>query len=214
MKKWLCIICLCLCAATLIASDYRLKKVKLLPIESYPAQTTVGPVTIAADPYDTDGKSFTAFDHKKLNSRGYFPVHIIIQNASEDFLLIRTRNIVLITESAQQLFTTPATIVAEDLFKGSSLDKMSEKARADAASLGLGTPLFDFTDKDLTNKLIEPGKISSGFLFFFNPDPGKNLFAGSTLFIPKVEEEGTRKSIGPFSIPLNSALSEEKSQHK
>lgn len=206
MKKWLCILWLCFGVISLMAWGYKLKIVKLLPMESYPAQTTVGGITIAADPYTTDEKSYTAFDFKKLNSRGYFPVHVIIYNTSQDYLLVRTRNIVLITESAQQLFTAPAAAVAEDLFKGSALDTMSEASRTAPASRKQGTPLADFTDKDLTNKLLEPGKVSSGFLFFVNPDPQKDLFAGSTLFIPKLEEEGTRKSVGPFSIPLNPAL--------
>jgi hypothetical protein len=207
MKQWVCILWLCLGVISLMAADYKLKTVDLLPMESYPAQTTVGGITIAADPYTTDEMCYTAFDYKKMNTRGYFPVHVIIHNTSQAFLLVRTRNIVLITESAQQLFTVPATAVAEDLFEGSSLDKMSETSRSAPADRRYGTPLSDFTDKDLTNKLLEPGKVSSGFLFFSNPDPKTNLFAGSTLFIPKLEEEGTRKSVGPFSIPLNPALS-------
>ena len=214
MKRRLTILWLAFGVIALVASDYKMKTVKVLPIESYPARTTVGGVTIAVDPYDTDEKSYAAFDVKKLNSQGYFPLHVIIQNTSQEFFLVRTRNIVLITESAQQLFTTPAAALAEDLFKGSSLDKMSDKARDTASSRKLGTPLSDFTEKDLTNKLLEPGKVSDGFLFFFTSDPKKNLFAGSTLFIPKLEEEGTRKSVGPFSIPLNPALSPAKSDTK
>jgi len=210
MKKFLRVFCLCLGAISLMASDYKIKPVTILPIESYPARTTVGEITIAADPYVTDEQSYKAFDYKKLNSKGYFPIHVIIQNATQDFLLVRTRNVVLITESAQHVFTIPATAVAEDLFEGSSLDKMSGASRADSASGTYGTPLSDFTDKDLTNKLLEPGKVSGGFLFFFNPNPKKNIFAGGTLFIPKLEEEGTRKSIGPFSIPLDPALAQPK----
>jgi hypothetical protein len=208
MKNCLCILWLAAGVLTLTASDYKIKSVKILPLESYPAQITVEGITIVADPYDTDEKSYTAFDVKKLNSQGYFPVHVIIQNTSQYFLLVRTRNIVLVTDSAQQLFTIPATVVAGDLFKGSALDKMSEASRQAPASSKVGTPLSDFSEKDLTNKLLEPGKVSDGFLFFFNPDIKKNLFSGSTLFIPKLDEEGTRKSIGPFSISLTPALSQ------
>jgi hypothetical protein len=206
MKKWFFIFLLASGAALLAASDYKMRTVKVLPFESYPARITVDGITVAADPYDTDEKSYKAFYVKTMNSQGYYPVHVIIQNTSQYFLLVRTRNVVLITESAQQVFTIPAAVVAGDLFKGTSLDKLSDAARVAPASRKLGTPLADFTEKDLTNKLLEPGKVSDGFIFFFNPDPKKNLFAGSTLFIPKLEEEGTHKSIGPFSIPLNPAL--------
>jgi len=192
----------------LTAADYVVKTVKIEPIESYAARTTVGAITIAADPYSMDEKSYSAFDVKKLNSRGYFPVHVIIQNASDEFLIVRTRNILLITSSGEQLYTTPVSVLLEDLFNADSVDKLSQSESSKSSKKSkIGTPLSDFTSKDLTNKLINPGEVSSGFLFFTNPDPKQNIFTGSTLFIPKIEEEGTHKSIGPFSIPLDPALS-------
>ena len=192
----------------LTAADYVVKTVKIEPIESYAARTSVGAIVIAADPYYMDEKSYTAFDVKKLNSRGYFPVHVIIQNASDEFLIVRTRNILLITSSGEQLYTTPVSVLLEDLFNADSVDKLSQSESSKSSKKSkIGTPLSDFTSKDLTNKLINPGEVSSGFLFFINPDPKQNIFTGSTLFIPKIEEEGTRKSIGPFSIPLDPALS-------
>jgi hypothetical protein len=53
---------------------------------------------------------------------------------------------------------------------------------------------------------VDPGTVADGFLFFFTTDPKKNLFEGSSLYIPKLEEEGTHKPVGPFSIPLDIAL--------
>jgi hypothetical protein len=198
-----------LCAALpLAASGYAPRTVKIKPLESYPARIAVGTITIAADPYPTDERSFSAFDVKHLNSRGYFPIHVIVQNLSSDFLIMRTRNIVLVTSSGEQLFTTPISVLVEDIFKASSADKLSKKKSAKSpARTKVASPLTDFSAKDLTNKLVDPGKISDGFLFFYSPDPKQNIFAGSTLFIPKLEEEGTRKSIGPFSIPMDPALS-------
>jgi hypothetical protein len=210
MKRFLSALAMALWSILLLAGDYELKPVTLLPIESYPARTSLGSVTIAADPYDSDDKSFTAFDVKKLNSRGYYPIHVIIQNGSSEFLIVRTRNIVLVTESGQHLYTTPASVLVEDVFKASAADKLSSKSRKSDKPVKEGTPLSDFTEKDLTNKLIEPGKITGGFLFFFSSDPKKNPFTGSTLYIPKIEEEGTRKATGPFLIPLASALSKSK----
>lgn len=199
-KTILSVLLLAGCAATLLtAADYRIKEVKVLPIESYPARTTVGEVTIAADPYPTNEKSLSAFDIRNLNSRGYFPVHVVIRNSSSDFYTIRTRNILLVTSTGQHLYTTPATILVEDL-TGAGLTR-------DASSSKSTSPLVDFTDKELTNRLIEPGAVVDGFLFFFTPEPRKDFFVGSTLYIPKIEQEGTRKPLGPFSIPLDPALS-------
>jgi hypothetical protein len=195
----------------LLASDYEVKTVKVLPVESYPARAMLGGVTIAADPYSTNERSFSAFDVKNLNSRGYFPVHVIIWNGSQDFLTIRTRNVILITASGQQLYTTPATVVVEDVIKASLVSKLPKMKSHDlSTSTKAGSPLADFTTKELTNRLVDPGTATDGFLFFFTTEPKKNLFAGSTLYIPKLEAEGSHKALGPFSIPLDPALSSSK----
>ena len=211
MKIILSVFCVVCSAISLMAADYILKSVQIQPIESYPAKATVESITIAADPYDSDKKAYSAFDVKDLNSRGYFPIHVIIQNRSSDFLIVRTRNIILITSAGEQLYSTPVTAILEDIFSPTAIDKLSRaESRKGSKKVKFGTPLSDFTDKDLTNKLIDPGKVSGGFLFFTNPDAKKAIFTGSTLFIPNIEEEGTRKSIGPFYIPLSPALSTSK----
>jgi hypothetical protein len=208
MKSIPAVLLILLAGMVLPAADYQIKTVKILPIESYPARTTLGGVTIAADPYSTNDKSFSAFDVRDLNSRGYFPVHIIIRNDSKTLLTVRTRNVVLITASGQQLYTTPATVVVEDVVKAGRRKKFPLMKSHDlSTSTKPGSPLSDFTGKDITNKMIDPGTVSDGFLFFFTPTPKKNPFAESTLLFPKLEEESTHKTLGPFSIPLNPALS-------
>lgn len=193
--------------AIALCSDYQVKTVAVQPIESYPARMELGGVTIAADPYGEDNKSFTAFDVKNLNSRGYYPVHIIIRNASTSFLNVRTRNVVLITSTGKQLYTTPATVVVEDVVRAGLVSKLPKmKSHDQTTSIKVGSPLSDFTSKELTNRLVDPETVADGFLFFFTPEPKNDFFAGSTLYIPKLEEEGTRKALGPFSIPLDPAL--------
>jgi hypothetical protein len=211
MKIRVIFLFIALLATSLLALDYELKTVKVMPIESYPAQATLGGVTIAADPYDTNEKSFTAFDIKNLNSRGYFPLHVIIRNGSKNFFKIRTVNVILIASSGQQLYTTPATVVVDDVVKSGLTSRIPLiKSQDPTTSKRAGSPLSDFTGKELTNRIIDPGAISDGFLFFYTPNPKKNLFAGSTLYIPKLEEEGADKTLGPFFIPLNPALSPSK----
>ncbi len=204
--RWVFLVCGCYaCAAW--AGDYVIKKVQVLPIESYPARVSVGAITIALDPYATDERSATAFDVKDLNSHGYFPLHVIIQNSSPDFVTIRTRNIVLQTDDGQKLYTTPATIVVEDVIKAGFVSRLPKmKSHDQSTSTKTGSPLVDFTTKELTNRQIEPGTVSDGFIFFFTSDPKKNLFAGSKLFIPELIDEGSRKVVGPFSIPVSPAI--------
>ena len=187
-------------------ADYQIRTVTVQPIDSYPARVTLGGVTIAVDPYSTDEKSFTAFDVKDMNSRGYFPLHVIIRNASRDYLSLKTRNIMLLTESGQ-FYTTPATLVVEDVIKeGAAFEIAKTKKSNNAASpANTGSPLTDFTGKELINRILEPDSISEGFLFFFTDQPKKNLFAGSKLVIPELSNEGTKKSLGPFTIPLEAA---------
>lgn len=176
-------------SASLFAFEYEIKTVKVLPIESYPARVSVDGVTIAADPYSTDQKSYSAFDIKDLNTRGYHPIHLVIRNDSEKFLSLRTRNVLLITSEGAQLYSTPATVLVEDVVKSAPQ-----------------RPFSDFSSKELVQLTVEPGATVDGFLFFYASDSEKNLFAGSTLFIPKLEEEGTRRPVGPFSISLDPAM--------
>jgi len=196
-----------LAAAVAPASDYQIKTVKVLSIESYPARVTFEGITIAADPYWTDEKSYTAFDVKNLNSHGYFPVHVIIQNSSTDYVTLRIRSVVLATNSGQELYTTSATMVVQDVIPAGFVSKLPKmKSHDQSTSTKTGSPLLDFTGKELTNRQIEPGAVSAGFIFFYSPESKKPIFAGSRLVIPQLINEGTRKVIGPFSIPLDPAL--------
>jgi hypothetical protein len=196
-----------LAAASALAADYLIKTVQVLPIESYPARVTLGAITIAADPYPTDERSYTAFDVKDLNSHGYFPVHVIIQNSSPNYVTIRTRKIVLETNGGQQLYTTSATIVVQDVIKAGFVSKLPKmKSHNQSTSTKTGSPLLDFTNKELTNRQVEPGAVSDGFIFFYTPEPKKSLFEGSKLLIPELIDEGTRKTLGPISIALDPAI--------
>jgi hypothetical protein len=195
----------------LLAGDYKIKSVPVLPMESYPAQVTVGGVTIAADPYSSDEESSKAFDAKDLNSRGYFPIHIIIRNNTSAYLTIRTKNVLLINSSAEQLYTTPAAIVVDDVY-GLANKIPPKKSKESETSAKKGSPLTDFSSKELINASLEPETVIDGFLFFYTSDLKKNLFEGSTLYIPKLEEEGTKKPIGPFAISLDAAVVSKKLQ--
>lgn len=189
-------IALLLVAASAWSAEYQVKVVRVLPIESYPARAAIDGIAVAADPYPTDDKSFTAFDVRELNTRGYFPVHVIIRNSTQNFMSIKTRNVVLVTATGQELYTISATVVVGDIFKGGQSTSMKK-----------GSPLLDFTEKELTSaKQITPEKVVNGFLFFYSSDPKKNLFTGSTLRIPQIMDEDNRKPIGPFLIPLDLAL--------
>jgi len=188
-----------------LAADYRIRIVKVKPIESYPAQTSVGGITIAANPYSTDAESATAFDVKNLNSRGYFPVHVIIKNETSSYLRVSTRNVLLFTPGGEQLYSTPAAIVVDNVIKSGLTRK--EPAKSDVPEdLKNGSPLMDFTSKELVTASVNPGDVVDGFLFFFTESRKKNLFAGSSLYIPRLDEEGTKKPFGPFTILLDQAL--------
>ncbi len=192
----------------ILAADYIIKPVKVLPIESYPAREMQGGVTVAADPYGTDGKSFTAFDVKDLNTRGYHPVHVVIQNGASVYMNLRTRNIVLVTRDGSTLYATSAALLVEDVFKGEFGDR-SLKTRTEnrGASGKIGSPFIDFTTKELANRQLAPGEGTAGFLFFFIPGSKAVALAGAKLVIPDVINVSTRQPIGPFTIPLDPGLS-------
>ncbi|MDR0310834.1 MAG: hypothetical protein LBJ21_04535 [Acidobacteriota bacterium] len=182
-----------------------MKTVEVLPIESYTAQATVGGITIAANPYSTDAESATVFDVKNLNSRGYFPVHVIIKNGTSSYLTIRTRNVLLFTTDGEQLYSTPAAVVVDNVTRSGL--RRREPAKSDVPETPQKfSPLMDFTSKELVAASINPGATVDGFLFFFTDKRKKNILAGSSLYIPRLEEEGTKKPFGPFTIRLDQAL--------
>jgi len=209
IMKLLRILILLILATQLFGSDYRIKTVEILPIESYPANFSVDDITVAADPYPDDEKCSKAFDVPKLASRGYFPVNIIIRNASPYYLKIKTRNITLETRLGTRLFSTPAAMVVEDVLGKKFGDTFSSVQDGNSSEI-IASPLSDFTGKELTNRLIDPGTVYSGFLFFFSEKTKRSIFVGSTLHIPNLEEEGTQRAFGPFTIPLNPAVDDPK----
>jgi hypothetical protein len=184
-------------------AQYKAKTVPVLSLESYPARIEMEGITLAVDPYPTDAKSSTAFDVRDLITRGYYPAHLIVKNGTKSFVTVKTRNAVLVTASGQELYTIPASTIVEDLFKGK-----------EATSLKAGSPLLDFTEKQLTNRQISPGASTDGFVFFFWKDSKRNLFAGSTLRIPEITDDDARRKIGPFLVPIDPALTEEKKSSK
>ncbi len=207
MKGFASAVLVVLVAVPLLGGDYQIKTVKVNAVDSYPAKVTIDGLTIAADPYPTDEKSYSAFDVKDLNSKGYFPIHLVIRNSSAEFVTVRTRNITLVTAEGQTLYTTPATLVVQDVIKGGLVSKLPKmKSHDQSTSTKTGSPLLDFTGKEMTNRQIEPGAVSDGFIFFYTDEPKKPIFSGSKLVIPQVVEEGSRKPLGPFEILLDSAL--------
>jgi hypothetical protein len=175
------------------AADYVVKTVKVQPIDTYPARVTVGDVTIAADPYARDEKSYTAFDYKNLNTRGYHPVHLIIRNLTGDYITMRTRNIVLVDAGGNALYATSAAVLVSDLYKGD-------------ISYKRGSPFSDFSAKELSGGRIDPNGVIDGFLFFYIPQAKGIALAGSKIVIPEVLNDSTRKPIGPFEIPLDPGI--------
>ena len=175
------------------AADYVVKTVKVQPIDTYPARITVGDVTVAVDPYATDEKSYTAFDFKNLNTRGYHPVHLIIQNSTQDYVTIRTRNIMLVNAAGMELFATSGAVLVNDLFKGN-------------LSYKRGSPFSDFSAKELAGGRVDPNGVIDGFLFYYIPQPKGVALAGSKIVIPEVLNDSTRKPIGPFEIPLDPGI--------
>ena len=147
--KPLIITALIFISSFLFAIDYSVQKVEVLPIDSYPAHITTDDISIAADPYPDDEKSSKAFDVTNLNSRGFFPIHVIIRNDSPYYLKIKTQNIYLENRLGEFLYSTPAALVVEDLVGDRYVNSMSSLKDGERLSDKVATPLSDFTTKAL-----------------------------------------------------------------
>jgi hypothetical protein len=204
MKKT--ILLLFILTPLIMAFDYTVKPVEVLPIDSYPARISADDITVAAVPYPDDKKSSEVFDVDNLNSKGFFPVHIIVRNSSPYYVKLKTQNVSLETRLGDRLYSTPATMVVEALIGNKYADTLSHLKEGDRLSDKVATPLADFTNKELKNSLLDPGSTESGFLFFYSEKSKRSLFIGSTLHVPMLYEEGTDKTFGPFDIALDPSL--------
>lgn len=156
---------------------------------TYKSTLTIDEITLAAEPYDTKAEVVGAFD-ENLTEMGYYPVRVLLQNDTQDRLLVLRDTVELSNPSGQTFRPVGAAVMADDF---------EDNAMA-YALLGFGIFSYasakdankerelDYANKELPEtRVVAPGTRLGAFVYF-------NLPAGvdinSTILHVTVERMG------------------------
>jgi hypothetical protein len=187
-------------------ADYKSPKVKIEPARTYAFHQQQGPVTIAADPYESRDKIKTAFDLKDLDEAGIVPVHVIITNEGDDTIAISGKDVNLLdsrNRSFQPLLIDD--VVRAVVYKGSPRANRSPSPVPIPKGTGRRGDAFEI-ETDLTNKALKdlripPKTTSGGFVFFRLPDNRMRL-GGYKVYVPEIQNLKTQQNLLFFEIEL------------
>lgn len=177
------------------------------PIGAYPIQETVNDVTIAAEAFHTKEKSEKAFT-VDLTEEGYVPILLVMQNQSEDNILLLRDDMELIDSRGNVINPFPANVMAEDF----------EHNKVALALVGFGIfsyaaaeeankeMLRDWSEKGLpVEKILIPNRKAHGVVYF-KLEKGLATLPNSTLHIPisnmRTGETYSLKLRVPIEIPV------------
>ncbi len=166
-------------------ASHKIKALTPESIEAYRVQETVGDVTIAADAFDTEKEVEETFT-VNLNAGGYVPVLLVMDNHSEDNMLLVKDEIELLDSAGNMLKPVPANVMVEDF----------EHNKMAYALLGFGIFSYmsaeeanedmkkDWSGKELPmEKVLIPHRKIYGVIYF-KLGEGLAALSNSTLHVP------------------------------
>lgn len=157
-------------------ASYEQQPVNYGASDLYTNSITVNNITLAAEPYDTQAEVEGAFDENLLE-RGYYPIKVLIENNSDDRILVLRDSVQLQDPSGYSYTPVTSSEMAEDFED----DKMAY------ALLGFG--IFSYMSADEANKersadyqakelgqsqIIHRGRSNGAFIYFKLPQ-GANV---------------------------------------
>lgn len=156
-------------------ASYDVKQVDVASIDQYASHSIESGVGIAAEIFDTAEKAKSAFD-EEVTTKGYFPVNLILQNGSDERILVIKETIEIVFPNGKIYRPVRAAIMAQDF----------ENNKMAYALLGFGILSYasaedanqerasDWFDKEIPDNLIvNPGRLNSGFVYFRLPNGKK-----------------------------------------
>jgi hypothetical protein len=189
-------------------AGYKSLKLKVEPAPTYPFHQRQGPVTIAADPYQTKEKILTAFDVKNLDKLGLIPILIIVTNDGDDPVLLSGSDVVLIDPKNQSIGQIPVDEVVQAILgQGKGTPKtgrmplpfpIPKRGGHNDDAFELET---DFVNKSLKETRVPPKSTVSGFAFFQLRDNHKSL-EGYKIYVPEIRDLKTQEHLLFFEVEI------------
>ena len=159
-------------------ASYEQQHVNYGSSQVYSNSVTANEITFAAEPYDTEAEVVGAFDENLLE-KGYYPVKILIENKSDDRVIVFRESVELQDPSGYSYHPVTASEMADDF----------EDNKIAYALLGFG--IFSYMSADDANKersadyqakelgesqIIPAGRSRGAFVYFKLPE-GTNVSA-------------------------------------
>lgn len=168
-------------------ATYQMGAVDTRSVDTYPNRATLEGTAVAADSYDSAEKAQKGF-YQDVTSEGFYPVHLIFKNDTNDRVIVLRETVELIHASGNIYRPVRITIMYNAF----------EKNKMAYALLGFGIFSYmsaeeanrkmetDYRDKELAEQLIIlPGLRANGFVYFQLPK-------GSTMKGSKVTLQAER----------------------
>jgi hypothetical protein len=167
------------------------------PAASYPGKQTIGGVTIAAVPYETEDEMRTAFEKLNLYKHGILPILVVVQNDSKQAVRMENLQVEYLGPNRGRVEQTPAAEVR--FASGPGKPRVTPKPIGGVA-IGRGkNPLEHWTveGRAFTAKMFPPGESAHGFFYF-----EAGFQKGARLYLNGLTEAATGKELFYFEIPL------------
>jgi hypothetical protein len=155
-------------------ASYKAPVVEVKSVEYYKHKIESSGLTIAIDPYDTEEKSKSAF-YVNMSDKDIKPIHLIIDNKSENDYLIKRTLILLQTESGKRIPQVDSRYVfskfehSDLLYTAFGLIGFLGTLSVEEANQKMSA---DWSSKELSvETIIVSGKKTSGFVFYETKEP-------------------------------------------
>jgi hypothetical protein len=157
-------------------ASYKAGRIDTKSIEDYANHAEKDKVLLAADPYDTSEKAKAGF-YEDVTEKGFYPVHLIIKNDSNERILILEEEIELVDTNGNTYRTVHSNIMSD----------ACEHNKMSYALLGFG--IFSYMSAEEANRkmatdwrekecpaqlIIDSGRKSDAFVYFQLPQ-GKTI---------------------------------------
>ena len=187
-------------SALLVAGkDEKVQPFHPQPASSYETRQTVGKVTIAAVPYESDAQTKEAFGKVNPNVYGVLPILVVIQNDGAETLQLDRMKVEYQMRNGTGLQPTPPEDVPYVIppKKPSAVQFPSPIPRIGVRKKKNPLNEWGIEGRAFRAEMIPPGEAASGFFYFQTRHQRE-----STFYVNGIREAATGKELFYFEVPL------------